>query len=145
METRRAKYACTICGSKFTTFSDLSSHRDTHENVKSDDDDDDDPSSHEDDDDSWQDEESFDTQSEESDYELLTLNNKQKTNYNTRVNKEGADDVTLVREASANDLTCNWCLDDFDNDEDLKAHVKLHLTLSTVKAESREEECKFKK
>lgn len=139
MDTRRAKYACTTCGSKFTTFSDLSKHRHIHGNPNKSEDD---SSSHEDDDDIWQnDGKSSDT---ESDYEFLPLNNKQKSNRDTSINKEG-DDVILVKEASPNDLTCNWCFDVFDNVEDLKAHVKQHSTMSTVKAESREEECKFRK
>lgn len=122
METRRAKYA----------------HRDTHinpESDKSDDDDDDDASFNGDDSESWND----------NDEEVIQLNNKAKINNEMLVNKKEAKDVILVTQAPTSDLTCNWCLDVFDNDQDLKAHFKLHSTLTIIKRENTEGKCKSQK
>lgn len=148
LTTRRAKYSCNVCGRKFTSFSDLSKHRDTHGNVDSEKSDDDEDPYADDDEGSWHDDEDVDKSDQTDDEEVplnevVLLSSKGKISNEVFMGSEKGNDVILDG-VSTNDLTCNWCFDAFDNDEDLRAHVKLHSTLSITKTEPIEEKSEYK-
>lgn len=66
-------------------------------------------------------------------------------NGDARISNTSDDDVVIVENQSPidDDYTCNWCFDMFNNDLDLREHLKLHAQLNRIPTDTNKAKCKY--